>query len=116
MPRATNAVARKQRKKKVLNRAKGYFGRKHSSYRFAHEQLMRSDSSRTATGAPEEGLPAPLDHPDQRRRQAGGHELLAAHPRPQRGRRRCSGNVESAAAVIDRAEVLKIKIGRAPSR
>jgi large subunit ribosomal protein L20 len=44
MPRASNAVARKRRKKKVLSRAKGYFGRKHSSYRFANEQLMRSDS------------------------------------------------------------------------
>ena len=42
MPRATNAVARKRRKKKVLSRAKGYFGRKHSSYRFANEQVMRS--------------------------------------------------------------------------
>jgi large subunit ribosomal protein L20 len=44
MARATNAVARKRRKKKVLDRAKGYFGRKHSSYRFANEQLMRSDA------------------------------------------------------------------------
>ncbi len=44
MPRATNAVARKRRKKKVLGRAKGYFGRKHSSYRFANEQVMRSDA------------------------------------------------------------------------
>ena len=42
MPRATNAVARKRRKKKTLDRAKGYFGRKHSSYRYANEQLMRS--------------------------------------------------------------------------
>ena len=44
MPRATNAVARKRRKKKVLDRAKGYYGRKHSSYRFANEQVMRSDA------------------------------------------------------------------------
>ena len=44
MPRATNAVARKRRKKKVLGRAKGYFGRKHSSYRLANEQVMRSDA------------------------------------------------------------------------
>ena len=44
MARATNAVARKRRKKKVLDRAKGYFGRKHSSYRLANEQLMRSDA------------------------------------------------------------------------
>lgn len=42
MSRATNAVARKKRKKKVLKEAKGYWGRKHSSYRFANEQLMRS--------------------------------------------------------------------------
>jgi large subunit ribosomal protein L20 len=44
MPRATNAVARKRRKKKVLERAKGYYGRKHSSYRLANEQVMRSDA------------------------------------------------------------------------
>jgi large subunit ribosomal protein L20 len=42
MPRATNAVARRKRRKKVLDRAKGYYGRKHSSYRFANEQVMRS--------------------------------------------------------------------------
>src|ERR687887_1849167 len=42
MPRATNAVARKRRKKKVLREARGYWGRKHSSYRLAHEQVMRS--------------------------------------------------------------------------
>jgi large subunit ribosomal protein L20 len=42
MPRATNAVARKRRRKKTLGQAKGYYGRKHSSYRFANEQVMRS--------------------------------------------------------------------------
>lgn len=42
MPRATNSVARRKRRKKVLSEAKGYYGRKHSSYRFANEQLMRS--------------------------------------------------------------------------
>ena len=42
MARATNAVARKRRKKKVLKEAKGYWGRKHSSYRLANEQVMRS--------------------------------------------------------------------------
>jgi len=40
--RASNAVARKRRKKKVLKQAKGYWGRKHSSYRLANEQVMRS--------------------------------------------------------------------------
>ena len=42
MSRATNAVARRRRRKKVLRQAKGYWGRKHSSYRLANEQLMRS--------------------------------------------------------------------------
>ena len=42
MPRATNAVARRRRRKKTLAQAKGYYGRKHSSYRFANEQLLRS--------------------------------------------------------------------------
>ncbi len=44
MSRATNAVARRRRRKRTLERAKGYYGRKHSSYRFAKEQLMRSDA------------------------------------------------------------------------
>jgi large subunit ribosomal protein L20 len=42
MSRTTNAVARRRRRKKVLGQAKGYWGRKHSSYRLANEQLMRS--------------------------------------------------------------------------
>ena len=42
MSRATNAVARRKRRKKVLKQAKGYYGRKHSSYRFAKEQVQRS--------------------------------------------------------------------------
>ena len=42
MSRTTNAVARRRRRKKVLNQAKGYWGRKHSSYRLANEQVMRS--------------------------------------------------------------------------
>jgi large subunit ribosomal protein L20 len=42
MSRTTNAVARKRRRKKTLDQAKGYYGRKHSSYRFANEQVMRS--------------------------------------------------------------------------
>jgi large subunit ribosomal protein L20 len=42
MSRATNAVARRRRRKKTLTEAKGYWGRKHSSYRFAKEQVQRS--------------------------------------------------------------------------
>ena len=42
MSRARNQVARRRRHKKTLSEARGYWGRKHSSYRFANEQLMRS--------------------------------------------------------------------------
>ncbi len=42
MPRATSAVASRRRRKKVLKQAKGYFGRKKSSPRFAKEQVQRS--------------------------------------------------------------------------
>src|SRR5918992_4674415 len=42
MSRATNAVARRRRRKKVLKEARGYYGRKHSSYRLAKEQVQRS--------------------------------------------------------------------------
>jgi large subunit ribosomal protein L20 len=40
--RATNAVARRRRRKKTLRQARGYYGRRHKSYRLANEQLMRS--------------------------------------------------------------------------
>ena len=53
-------------------RAKGYFGRKHSSYRLANEQVMRSTPTRTGTAARASGLQAALDHQDQRRRPAEG--------------------------------------------
>ena len=42
MARSTNAVARHKRRKKTLKQARGYYGRKHSSYRFAKEQVQRS--------------------------------------------------------------------------
>ena len=50
--RAINAVARTRRKKrKVLKQAKGYCGRKHSSYRFAKEQCQGRATTPTATAA-----------------------------------------------------------------
>ena len=42
MSRATNSVTRRRRRKKTLHQARGYYGRRHSSYRLANEQLMRS--------------------------------------------------------------------------
>ncbi len=42
MPRVKKGVASRKRRKKVLKRAKGYFGSKHLLYRTANEQVMKS--------------------------------------------------------------------------
>lgn len=42
MPRVKNTKVTKQRRKKILKLAKGYFGSKRTLYRTAHEQVMRS--------------------------------------------------------------------------
>ncbi len=44
MSRVTSPVARRKRRKKVLERARGYRGQRHSSYRKAKEQLLKSDT------------------------------------------------------------------------
>lgn len=42
MPRVTNAVATLKRRKRVLKRAKGYFGNKSRLFRYAKEALHRA--------------------------------------------------------------------------
>ncbi len=42
MPRVKNSVASRNRRKKTLKLAKGYYGSKHRLYRTANEQVMRS--------------------------------------------------------------------------
>ena len=42
MPRVKGGYVTRQRRKKVLKLAKGYFGSKHTLYKTAHEQVMRS--------------------------------------------------------------------------
>ncbi len=42
MPRAKNRVASRERRKKVLNAAKGYYGRRKSTFRLAKEQVQHS--------------------------------------------------------------------------
>ncbi len=42
MPRVKGGVVSRRRRKKVLKLAKGYFGSKHTLYRTANEQVMRS--------------------------------------------------------------------------
>jgi len=40
--RVKRSVSARKKRRKVLGEAKGYYGRKHSSYRFAKEQVQRS--------------------------------------------------------------------------
>ena len=42
MPRATNSPASRQRRKKMLNRAKGYYGNKSRLYRYAKEAVAHA--------------------------------------------------------------------------
>ena len=42
MSRVKRSVNARKKRRKVLKEARGYYGRKHSSYRFAKEQVQRS--------------------------------------------------------------------------
>ncbi len=42
MPRVKRSVHARKKRRKVLAEAKGYFGRRHSSYKLAKEQVERS--------------------------------------------------------------------------
>jgi large subunit ribosomal protein L20 len=44
MTRVKRSIHAKKKRRAVLERAKGYRGEKHSSYRSAKQQLMRSDA------------------------------------------------------------------------
>ena len=42
MPRVKRSIHARKKRRKVLGEAKGYFGRRHSSYKLAKEQVERS--------------------------------------------------------------------------
>ncbi len=42
MPRTKGGVVARRRRNKILKLAKGYFGSKHTLYKTAHEQVMKS--------------------------------------------------------------------------
>ncbi|MDR0590430.1 MAG: 50S ribosomal protein L20 [Puniceicoccales bacterium] len=42
MPRVVNAVATKKRRKRLLERAKGYFGNKSRLFKYAREEVRRA--------------------------------------------------------------------------
>ena len=49
MARVKGGYTTRQRRKKVLKLAKGYYGAKHLLYKTAHEQVMHSFKSHTMT-------------------------------------------------------------------
>ena len=89
MSRVKRSVHARKKRRKVLKEAKGYFGRKHSSYRFAKEQVQRS------------GMYAYRDRRNRKREfrrlwitrinaaaRLEGMSYSRADPRPRQGRRR----------------------------
>lgn len=44
MPRVKRSVHARKKRRKVLAEAKGYWGQKHTSYRKAKEQILKSDA------------------------------------------------------------------------
>ena len=90
MPRATQRRrAAEAAQEDVLDAGQGLLRAQALELPAAKEQVMRSDAVRLPRPAqPQARLPPALDHAHQRRRPARGDELLGAHPRPRRGRRR----------------------------
>ncbi len=71
MPRVKRAVHARKKRAKVLEQAKGYYGRKKSSYRFAKEQVEHSLALRLPRPQGEEAdVPLALDHRGSTRRRA----------------------------------------------
>jgi large subunit ribosomal protein L20 len=66
MPRVKRAVHARKKRAKVLDQAKGYYGRKKSSYRFAKEQVEHSLAYAYRDRKAKADVPFALDRPDQR--------------------------------------------------
>jgi len=76
MPRVKRGTKRRQRRKKILERASGYFLTKSKLYRAAKESVERglkfAYSGRKQKKAP---VPVDLDRPHRRRLARPGHQL-----------------------------------------
>ena len=67
MPRVKRSVHARKKRRKVLSQAKGYWGLKKSSYRYAKEQVEHSLALRVPRPQEQEAdVPAAVDHPHQR--------------------------------------------------
>ena len=66
MPRATNAPATRARRKKVLKKARGYFGNASRLFRYAKHAVDRAEQYAYRDRRKEEvGIPPTLDYPHQ---------------------------------------------------
>ena len=71
MTRVKRSVHARKKRRATLERAKGFRGEAHSSYKRAKEALMKADVLRLPRPPqPQARLPPPLDHPHQRRARA----------------------------------------------
>ena len=89
MPRVKRGNKRRERRKKILGLAKGYFLTKSKLYRSAKESIERAGNfAYVGPQAQEARLPPPVDHPHQRGRARARHLLQPVHRRPEAGGRR----------------------------
>src|SRR5215470_12049381 len=79
MPRAKGGAKTRRRRKKILKKAKGYFGGRRDRAARGRLRVPRAQAEETRSAEP-------LDRPDQRRLPGGGAVLLALHGRAQEGR------------------------------
>ena len=89
MPRVKRGSKRRERRKKILSLAKGYFLTKGKLYRSAKEaDRPRGQLRLRRPQAQEARLPPAVDHPHQRRGARARHLLQPVHRRPEAGGRR----------------------------
>jgi len=102
MPRVKRSTKRSDRRKKILNRASGYFLTKSKLYQAAQEPLSAASSLPTPAQAEEAPVPLAVDRAHLGRLQAQSHQLLALHQRPQEGGIELDRKILSDIAVKDR--------------
>ena len=81
MPRATNAPASRERRKRMVEKAKGFRGRRSKLFRYAKNAVMKADTGRIATARPASAISAISGFAHQRRRPRERHHLQPIHGR-----------------------------------
>ena len=103
MPRVKRAIAAHKKRRKVLEQAKGYWGRKNTHYRYAKEQVEHSLVYPYRDRKVRSALPQALDHADQRRLPRERALVQPVHPRLLQGGIELDRKVLADLAVSDPA-------------